>query len=122
MGLLRPIQKGASPPSAATEMTVVTAELGHKERFLPPRLSGGYKTRLGTFARSSGNERDAPKADRGGLKRGRQQSTHCGHSLASTATAAHAPMPPSDFDYRRKVGPPSVRPGCPLSWFILPVL
>src|SRR6516162_3389025 len=36
--------------------------MGHKERFLSPRLSGGYGLGQGTFARSSGNERDAPIA------------------------------------------------------------
>src|SRR6516165_9277952 len=37
--------------------------MGHKERFLPPRLSAGYGLGYGTFARSSGNGRDAPITD-----------------------------------------------------------
>src|SRR6516225_85234 len=49
----------------------------------------------GTFAGAFGNDEDAPLADRGGLKRGRQQATLSGHSLAPTATvrnATHRPL------------------------------
>ena len=41
-------------------------------------LGGGCGFRKETIAGMHRNGRDAPKADRGGLKRGRQQSTHCG--------------------------------------------
>jgi hypothetical protein len=49
--------------------------MGHEDQFAPPGLSGRSAFSEGTFAGTCGNAKDAPIADRGGLKRGRQQST-----------------------------------------------
>jgi len=47
----------------------------HEDQFAPPRLSGRSAFSEETFAGRCGNEKDAPIADRGGLKRGRRQAT-----------------------------------------------
>ena len=39
------------------------ADVGHEERFLPPRLSAGCGFSKKTFAGAHGNGRDAPMAD-----------------------------------------------------------
>jgi hypothetical protein len=58
----------------AAELTLI---IEHEERLPPPRLSGCCRFSLRTFAKAQGNGRNAPIADRGGLERGRQQSTDC---------------------------------------------
>ena len=67
-------------------------QLGHQDAFLQPRPNDRYRLSQGTLAGTRGNGENAPIADRGGLKRGRQQSTHSGRSLPSTAMPAHAPF------------------------------
>jgi hypothetical protein len=56
------------------------AGLGHEDLFLPHRLNARSRFGYLTFTGVHGNGRDAPITDRGGLKRGRQQSTHERHS------------------------------------------
>jgi len=63
--------------------------VGHEDAFAPTTTSNRSCLGKPTFAGTRGNEQDALIADRGGLKRGRQQSTHSGRSVPSIAMPAH---------------------------------
>jgi hypothetical protein len=53
--------------------------MGHKDRFMPPRLSGCCRFGQATLAGTHGNARDAPKPATASALRRREGSTDGGH-------------------------------------------
>ena len=66
---------------------------GHFDPFPPPRLKARCWIREATFARATGNEKDAPKAAAPSPAIMRRQSTLTGYSLHATPTGKNAPEP-----------------------------
>jgi hypothetical protein len=74
----------------ATILDPLENNIGHQDAFPRPRLSARFRFSQGTLAGTRNNGRNAPIADRGGLKRGRQQSTLLRHwPLEFGASAGH---------------------------------